>query len=103
MILGEIRSQMKKNNIGIQLGSDKQWDIAGTIFGLVASVAIMSQLLSEFNRQAPSTLSFGFVFGFLLVYGFWLFYGLRFKRPALIISNVIAFSLQLALLVVILL
>jgi len=94
---------MKKINIEIQLGSDKQWDIAGTIFGLVASVAIMSQLLTEFNRQVPSTLSFGFVFGFLLVYGFWLFYGLRFRRPALIISNVIAFSLQLTLLVVILL
>jgi len=94
---------MKKINIGIQLGSDKQWDVAGTLFGLIGCFAIFNQLLSEFERQNPSTLSFGFVFGFLLVYGFWLFYGLRFKRPALIISNVIAFSLQLTLLVVILL
>lgn len=87
----------------IQMGSDKQWDVAGTLFGLIGCFAIFNQLLSEFERQNPSTLSFGFVFGFLLVYGFWLFYGLRFKRPALIISNVIAFSLQLTLLVVILL
>jgi len=94
---------MKKINIGIQLGSDKQWDVAGTLFGLIGCFAIFNQLLSEFERQNPSTLSFGFVFGFLMVYGFWLFYGLRFKRPALIISNVIAFSLQLTLLVVILL
>jgi len=92
---------MKKLINTIQVGSDKQWDIAGTIFGLVGSLAILSQLLSEFGRQVPSTLSFGFVFGFLMVYGFWLFYGLRFKRPALIISNIIAFSLQFTLLITI--
>ncbi len=93
---------MKKLINATQVGSDKQWDFAGTLFGLIASAAILSQLISEFQRESESSLSFAFVFGFLLVYAFWFFYGLRFNRPAIIIANFIALSLQLTLLVVIL-
>ncbi|MDO3381539.1 hypothetical protein [Gilvimarinus algae] len=77
--------------------SDRYWDIAGMAFGALGCLALLGQLVSELQRQGASSLSLGFVLGFVAVYGFWLAYGLRFARPAIIFTNAVALCLQLAL------
>lgn len=80
---------------------DKHWDIAGVVFGGVGCLAIFGQLLNELNLQGESSLSMSFVLGYVVVFAFWLFYGLRFKRPAIILTNAVCLLLQTALLFVI--
>lgn len=73
---------------------EKYWDLAGIIVGLLGCAAQLSQVISEWQRVAPSGLSLSFVLGYALVFAFWLAYGLFFKRPAIIITNAIALLLQ---------
>lgn len=80
---------------------DQYWDIAGIVFGGIGCLAILGQLLSEINLDGETSLSLSFVLGYVVVFGFWLFYGLRFKRPAIILTNAICFLLQATLLIVI--
>jgi uncharacterized protein with PQ loop repeat len=80
---------------------DKYWDIAGIIFGGVGCLAIFGQLLKELKLSGETSLSLSFVIGYVVVFVFWLFYGLRFKRPAIILTNAVCLLLQTALLLVI--
>lgn len=80
---------------------DKYWDLAGIIFGGVGCLAILGQLLNEMSRTGETSLSMSFVVGYVVVFAFWLLYGLRFKRPAIILTNSICFLLQTGLLLVI--
>ena len=81
--------------------SDKSWDIAGVIFGAIGSLAILGQLLNEIQLTTKSSLSLSFLIGYVTVFAFWLLYGLRFKRPAIIITNAVCLLLQSILLAVI--
>lgn len=80
---------------------DKHWDFAGIIFGGVGCLAILGQLMNEITLKGQTSLSLSFVVGYVVVFAFWLFYGLRFKRPAIILTNAVCLLLQTALLVVI--
>ncbi len=74
-----------------------QWERAGVVMGLLACASIASQLVHELSSPAPSSLSWPFLLGFALVYAFWCLYGLRFRRPAIWLSNGIASVLQVLL------
>ncbi|WNO10004.1 hypothetical protein [Teredinibacter sp. KSP-S5-2] len=74
--------------------NEKAWDFAGIVIGLLGCLAQLTQVISEWQREDPSGLSIGFVFGYLLVFGFWLAYGVFFRRPAIIVTNAIALILQ---------
>ncbi len=82
---------------------DKYFEIAGTVFGLLASLTIAAQVYAECRTDEPSTMSFLYVFGYLVIFLFWTLYGFRFKRVALWLTNGIAVLMQAILLVVILL
>ena len=80
---------------------DKYWDFAGVVFGGVGCLAIFGQLMNEITLQGNTSLSLSFVVGYVVVFAFWFFYGLRFKRPAIILTNAVCLLLQTALLFVI--
>ena len=82
---------------------DKYFEIAGTVFGLLASVTIATQIHAEYTTEAASTVSVIYVLGFLIIFMFWTLYGFRFKRAALWLTNGIAVLMQALLLLVILL
>ncbi|MBT3294995.1 MAG: hypothetical protein HN919_21625 [Verrucomicrobia bacterium] len=81
---------------------DNYFEIAGTGFGLLASVSIAAQVHAEFTTHVPSTVSSAYAFGFFFIFAYWTVYGLRFKRPALWLTNGIASLMQILLLVAIL-
>jgi uncharacterized protein with PQ loop repeat len=74
-----------------------QWERAGVAMGLLACASIVTQLVHELSSAGPSSLSWPFLLGFAIVYAFWCLYGLRFRRPAIWLSNGIASVLQLLL------
>jgi hypothetical protein len=76
---------------------DAQWERAGVVINLLACASIASQLVHELSSPTPSSLSWPFLLGFAIVYAFWCLYGLRFRRPAIWLSNGIASLLQLLL------
>lgn len=80
---------------------EKYFEVAGTGFGLFASLSIAFQIFAEYSSPNASTLSIGYVVGFLLIFGFWILYGLRFRRAALWVTNGIALIMQTLLLLVI--
>ncbi len=82
---------------------EKYYEIAGTGFGLLASVSIATQIYAEYSTDTPSTVSALYLSGFLVIFMFWTIYGLRFKRAALWLTNGIAVVMQALLLLVILL
>lgn len=71
---------------------------AGTLCGLAASACIAAQVYAEHTSAAPSTLSPVYASGFLVIFLFWTVYGLRFRRPALWLTNGIASVMQTLLL-----
>lgn len=77
------------------------FEAAGTICGLVACASIAAQVATELVTKTPSTESTTYAVGFLIIFIFWTLYGLRFKRPALWITNGMAVMIQSMLLVVI--
>ena len=77
-----------------------QWERAGVAMGLVTCASIASQVVHELASHAASSLSWPFLLGFAVAYSFWCLYGLRFRRPAIWVSNGVAALLQLALTVV---
>ena len=82
--------------------SEKHFEMAGTAFGLLACVSIATQVYAEFSTKTPSTVSFAYALGFLVIFVFWTTYGIRFKRSALWLTNGIAVVMQALLLVAIL-
>jgi len=80
---------------------DRYFEAAGTIFGLLASLSIASQVWAEWSTDKPSTLSITYALGFLVIFAFWTLYGVRFRRAALWITNGIAVATQTLLLIVI--
>lgn len=77
--------------------SDRAWEVAGMVFGAIGAVSIGYQILHELRTPGRSSVSVWFVAGFLSIYVFWLLYGIRFRRPAIWLSNAAASALQLIL------
>lgn len=82
---------------------DKYFEVAGTVFGCLASVAIAAQVHAERSSNKPSTMSTAYAVGFLAIFAYWTVYGLRFNRVAIWLTNGIAVCMQTVLLVTILL
>jgi hypothetical protein len=80
---------------------EKYFEMAGTVFGLVACISIATQVYAEYSTDTPSTLSILYASGFLVIFLFWAVYGFRFKRPALWLTNGIAVLVQTLLIIVI--
>ncbi len=79
--------------------SETIWEVAGTLAGLSCCVFIVLQIISEWRATQPSSLSMGYLGGFLGVFAFWTLYGLRFKRTAIWLTNGIAVVLQVLLII----
>ncbi|MCM4152993.1 hypothetical protein DHD05_15490 [Arenibacter sp. N53] len=69
----------------------------GIAAGLSACLVIAIQVYKEFRYKGPSSLSNGFIFGWVFIYLFWCFYGIRFNTVALWLTNAIAVVIQLLL------
>ncbi len=82
---------------------ESTFEATGVCVGFVGPVLITLQLHAEWMNKSPSSLSPGYLAGFLLVYFFWFLYGLRFHRYAVWIGNLIGVILQICLLIVVLL
>jgi uncharacterized protein with PQ loop repeat len=80
---------------------ERHFEVAGTVFGVLASVTIAAQVHAEYSTSAPSTVSTVYATGFLVIFGFWTLYGIRFNRVALWLTNGIAVLVQSILLLVI--
>ncbi len=80
-----------------------QWERAGVAMGVLACASIGSQLAHELSSAEPSSLRWPFLLGFATAYAFWCLYGLRFRRPAIWLSNGVAATLQLLLTAVVVL
>lgn len=80
---------------------EKYFEMAGTVFGLIACFSIAAQVYKEFFTSTPSTISLVYSTGFLIIFLFWALYGIRFKRPALWLTNGLAVLIQSLLLVII--
>ncbi|RTE52229.1 hypothetical protein EHW67_18755 [Arenibacter aquaticus] len=70
------------------------FESVGIVAGLSACLVIAIQVIKEFRYKHPSSLSNGFIFGWVFIYLFWCFYGLRFNALALWLTNAIAVLLQ---------
>lgn len=81
--------------------SENVFEVMGTVVGVLASLSIATQIHAEALARTPSTLSTLYASGVLFIFVFWTVYGLRFKRPALWITNGLAALMQIVLLVVI--
>ncbi len=81
--------------------SAKSFEVAGTVFGFLASATIAAQVYAEYSTTRPSTVSTVYVAGFLFIFVFWTLYGIRFGRVALWLTNGIAVLMQTLLLVII--
>lgn len=82
---------------------ERHFEAAGTVFGLLASLSIASQVYRECTTDQPSTVSVLYASGFLTIFLFWTLYGIRFRHTALWLTNGIAMLIQAALLIVIML
>jgi len=79
------------------------FEAAGVCIGFVGPVLIMLQIHVEWTSKAPSSLSPGYLAGFLMVYFFWFLYGVRFRRLAVWLGNLMGVVLQALLLGLVLL
>lgn len=72
----------------------------GALIAAVGCLAIAAQCVSEWRTPGPGSLSPVHVVGYLVLFGFWVLYGLRFRRPAIWIGNLVAVALQGTLLAI---
>jgi len=73
----------------------------GVFAGIGVSLIILSQIIKEYRSQQPSTLTLGFLFGWLIIYTFWCLYGIRMGTIAIWMSNALAIALQLLLCIIV--
>ncbi|MCB0602396.1 MAG: hypothetical protein KDC28_14260 [Saprospiraceae bacterium] len=78
------------------------FETVGTFVGLFACSMIALQVIREWRIKTPSSLSLGYLIGWILIFFFWWLYGIRFNTFAILVSNAIAMTLQTILLVVVL-
>ncbi|HPG08488.1 MAG TPA: hypothetical protein P5275_08440 [Saprospiraceae bacterium] len=78
------------------------FETVGTFVGLFACSMIALQVVREWRLKTPSSLSLGYLVGWILIFFFWWLYGIRFNTFAILVSNAIATTLQTILLIVVL-
>ncbi len=83
-------------------GGELFWETGGVIAGFSGCLCIALQIRGEWASPAASSLSIGYLAGFLVIFSFWTAYGLRFRRPALWLTNGLAVGLQALLLALVL-
>jgi uncharacterized protein with PQ loop repeat len=81
--------------------SESIFETLGVIFGVGACFVIALQVHKEKTSAKPSSLSMGFLVGWIFIYLFWGLYGLRFNAVALWLTNAIAMVLQIAMFIVV--
>jgi hypothetical protein len=62
--------------------SESAFESVGLCVGGIGPILIFVQIHAEWVSKTPSTLSPGYLAGFLIIYFFWFLYGLRFRRVA---------------------
>lgn len=77
------------------------FETVGIFAGLFGCTVIGIQVVKEYQTPYRSSLSFAFLFGWLLIYMFWAIYGLRFNALALLIPNTIATLLQIGMIAIV--
>lgn len=82
---------------------ERFFEWAGLSVGIIGPILILSQIRAELTNPVPSTLSPLYLTGFLIVYFFWFLYGVRFRRVAVWMGNLLGTILQVLLLVIVLL
>ena len=82
---------------------EKYFEMAGVGIGFVGPTLIILQIRAELIRTTPSTLSLGYLTGFLVIFLFWFLYGVRFRRLAIWFGNALGVILQLILIGIVLL
>ena len=78
------------------------FETVGTFVGLFACSMIALQVVREWRLKTPSSLSLGYLVGWILIFFYWWLYGIRFNTFAILVSNAIATTLQILLLIVVL-
>ena len=73
------------------------FEAIGICAGLTACIVVAIQVWKEYKSTLPSSLSMGYVIGWVFIYAFWGLYGIRFETIALWLTNGIAVILQIAL------
>lgn len=80
---------------------DSVFEILGLSVGFAACFVIAIQVVKEFRVPTASSMSMGYVSGWIGVYMFWALYGFRFEVMALAITNCIAVTLQTILFILV--
>ena len=81
---------------------ERHFEMAGVGISFVGPSLIALQIRAEWVSTTPSTLSLGYLFGFLFIFTFWFLYGLRFKRTAIWFGNALGIILQIILIGIVL-
>ncbi len=77
------------------------FEIIGFSIGFFVCIITAIQIIKEYKSKQSSSLSPGYVMGWLFVYSFWALYGLRFEAIALWTTNSLALLLQIGLCVIV--
>ena len=73
---------------------EKYFEMAGVAIGFVGPTVICMQIHQEWTRTTPSSLSMGYLVGYLVIFVFWFLYGVRFRRLAVWFGNALGIILQ---------
>lgn len=77
------------------------FETLGLFIGFFVCFITIIQIFKEYKSKNKSTLSVGYVLGWVFVYAFWTIYGLRFEALALSITNALALCIQIVLCIII--
>lgn len=80
---------------------DSIFEVLGMVVGGAACFVIAIQVVKEYRVPYASSMSMGYVSGWIGVYLFWALYGFRFGVMALAITNCIAVTLQTILFILV--
>ena len=85
----------------LNLIPESAFETVGVFAGLAGCFVIGIQVRKEYKTKMPSSLSMGFIVGWIFIYFFWGLYGVRFGTIALWFTNSIAVILQILLFVIV--
>lgn len=77
------------------------FEILGLLIGFFVCFITLIQIVKEYRSKDNSSLSVGYVLGWVFVYAFWSLYGLRFEAMALTITNALALCIQITLCIIV--
>ncbi len=77
------------------------FEFLGVFAGGFACVITAIQIYEEYMKTEPSTMGGVYLYGWVLVFGIWVIYGFRFRCLAVWSTNLIAFILQIIMIIII--